>query len=159
MTPAQPQTLKTAILAETDPAFVALRNAGATGAMADFYNVAGTFVVWRTSITRIEAQSVGFDWTQVDNLTVGQARIWFDGLFAGTPLNASDEGQRAGVSEAWKGTAAKVAVATFVLSKCKRFAKRGERLFATGTGTDATPGLLTFEGNVTNDNVVRALAV
>lgn len=38
MTPAQIAVLKTAIFAETDPTFVALRNGGATAAMRDWYN-------------------------------------------------------------------------------------------------------------------------
>ena len=55
------------------------------------------------------------------------------------------------------GTAAKVAVGTFVLSKCKRFASRGEQVFATGVGLSATPGLLTFEGSITAQNISDAL--
>jgi hypothetical protein len=157
LTDAQLPTLKAAILAETDPAFVALRQANAEQGMADWYNADSTFVAWRTQVPRNDAQAVGFDWTQVDNLTVGQARIWFDALFEGGFLNAADSGQRAGISEAWKGTAAKIAVATFVLGKCKRFARRGERVFATGTGTDAAPGLLPFEGTLSAQDISDAL--
>jgi hypothetical protein len=139
--PQQLQTLKAAINAETDATFVAFRAANDENGMAGWLNQPSTFVVWRNSVTRAQAQASGFDWTQVDNLSTGQARIWFDGLFLGGALDATDAGQRAGIVEAWKGTAAKLAVQTFVLNQCKRFASRGERVFATGTGTDATPGL------------------
>jgi hypothetical protein len=120
--------------------------------------VDSTFVAWRSSVTRDAVTTEGFDWTQVDNLTTGQARIW-DLLFDTQTgaINPGEPGKRAAISECWKGTAAKVAVATFVLSRCKRFARRGERVFATGTGTDATPGLLTFEGTISAQNVSDAL--
>jgi len=44
-------TLKAAILAETDPAFVALRQANETGQMAAFYNADASpaFTVWRST--------------------------------------------------------------------------------------------------------------
>jgi hypothetical protein len=141
LTDAQLTTLAAAIAAETDAAFVAFRAANDENEMAGWLNQPSTFVVWRNSVTRAQAQASGFDWTQVDNMTTGQARIWFDGLFFDGVLDATDAGQRAGIAEAWKGTAAKLAVQNFVLNQCKRFASRGERVFATGTGTDATPGL------------------
>lgn len=159
MTPAQLTTLKAAILAETAPAFVALRNGNETGQMADWFNVASTFVAWRTNVTRDEMTAEGFDWTQVDNLTTGQARIW-DLLFDNQQraMNAGDAGKRAGLAECWKGTAAKLAVGAFALSKCKRAINRGEKVFATGTGTDASPGVLTFEGQISNGDIADALA-
>lgn len=158
MTPAQLQTLKAAILAETTPAFVSLRQANDEQGMADWYNVVGTFVAWLSSVTRDAVTVEGFDWTQVDNLTTGQARIW-DLLFdtQSRAINAGEAGKRAAISECWKGTAAKVAVATFVLSRCKRFATRGERVFAAGTGSDASPGVLTFEGSLTAQDISDAL--
>lgn len=158
MTPEQLTILKTAILAETNPVFVALRQANNEQGMADWYNVTSTFVVWLQSVTRDAVSVEGFDWTQVDNLTNGQARIWdllFDTLTK--TINPSEPGKRAAISECWKGTAAKVAVGTFVLSKCKRFASRGEQVFATGVGISATPGLLTFEGSITAQNISDAL--
>lgn len=160
LTPAQLTVFRAALLAELDPELVGYRTNGQTPLIAAWYNteVSG-FVVWRKRVTRAEAQAVGFDWTQVDNLNVGQARIWFDGLFMDGLLDATDEGQRAGVAEAWKGTAAKVAVATFVLSKCKRNATRAERLFAVGAGTDLSPATAPGgELSITDADVSAALA-
>ncbi len=159
MTNEQLTTLKAAILAETDAAFIALRNANNEQGMADWYNAASPVYVWRTAVQRKEAQGSGFDWTQVDNLTVGQARIWLDGLFEDGSLNASDAGQRAGIAETWKGTAAKLAVQAYVLGVCKRFATRCEALFATGTGTQAVPSALDFEGAISAQDISDALRV
>ena len=158
LTPAQLPVLRAAILAETDPAFVAARQANDETTMAAFYYAASTFVVWLGSVTRDAVTVEGFDWTQVDNLTTGQARIW-DLLFdnQSRTINAADAGKRAGIAEAWKGTAGKVAVATFVLSKCKRFALQGEKVFATGTGTDASPGVMTFQGSISTQDISDAL--
>ena len=62
----------------------------------------------------------GFDWVEVDNLTVGKARIW-EWLFdnATTTINPSKANVRAGIAECWKGTAAKLAVQAAVLAHCK----------------------------------------
>jgi hypothetical protein len=157
LTPAQLTTLKAAILAE--PSLAQYVTDRRDDLIAAYYNEPASPVktVWRTAVARNEAQAVGFDWTQVDNLTVGQARIWFDALFGGGHLDATDDGQRAGIAEAWKGTAAKVAVATFVLGKCKRAANRVEALFATGTGSVAVPAVMEFEGEIDTDTVSRLL--
>ena len=40
----------------------------------------------------------------------------------------------------------------------KRAATRGEALFATGTGTSGTPGSLVWEGTVTRETIIDALA-
>jgi hypothetical protein len=39
----------------------------------------------------------------------------------------------------------------------RRDALRGEKLFATGTGSFAAPATLVFEGTVSNDNIVQAI--
>lgn len=161
MTPAQLLTLKAAIAA--DPVLNAYPN-NSDGAfdMSIYLDGASSpaFIVWRTNVTRDGMTVEGFDWTQVDNLTTGQARIW-DLLFdnSSRAINAGDLGKRAGLAECWKGTAAKVAVGTFVLSKCKRTATRGERIFATGTGSDATPGVLVIEGTIAYQHIVAARAL
>lgn len=160
LTPAQLATLKAAILAETDPTFVAYRDTGNNGGMLLWFNEAASpaFTVWRTAVTRREVTAEGFDYTQVDNLTNGQARIW-DWLFDSGSMNPADPGVRAGIAETWKGTAAKVAVQTFVLTKCKRSALRVEKLFATGAGSDATPATMTYEGNLSIDDIRAAVAL
>lgn len=143
----QRQVLKT--LAQADPTANGYIVSGDDTALAAWFNAATAYVVWRTSAKRDELQGDGFDWTQVDNLTTGQARIW-DWIFDSTnSLNPSSLGVRNGISECWKGTAAKVAVATYVLGLCKRTANRAESALASGSGTTASPSTLTATGTLT----------
>jgi len=156
LTTQQLATLKAAILA--DPVLAPLTSGPGTdyGAIAAAMSAdaAPSFTVWRTAISRKDCQTEGFDWTQADNLTNGQARIW-DWLFDGDSqsMNPSESGKRAGVAECWKGTAAKVANATFVLNQCKRNATLVEKLLATGNGAYATPATMAYEGGVTLNDV------
>lgn len=159
MTPAQLTTLKAAIAAETDPAFVALRQAGATGAMADWYSdlASPAYIVWRSSVNMREVMSAAsFDWTRVDNLSVGKARIW-DWIRDNGMFNASQANIRAAIDATWVGTAADLAVRAGVYVVCKRSAKRIEKMFATGTGSDAAPATMAYEGSLSNADLVLAL--
>lgn len=160
LTDAQLASFKTALLAETDPTLAALRDSGSTGLVAEWYNAATdpAFVVWRTRVSQDEIMQNGFDWVQVDNLTVGKARIW-EWLFDNEQnvMNPAKPNVRAGIDEAWKGTAAMLAVRAAIYVHCKRAASRVEKLFATGAGTDASPATMGFEGQITDYDVVRAL--
>lgn len=158
LTPAQLPALKAAILAE--PALAQYVTDRRDDLIAAHYNAASLplVTVWRTAVTRDELTGEGFDWTQVDNLTTGAARIW-DWLFdnASRSINPADSGKRGGIAECWKGTAAKLAVGTFVLGKCKRTATRLEALFAVGDGTVAVPAVMGFEGNVSVNDISNLL--
>lgn len=158
MTPAQLPTLKAAILAETDAAFVALRTAGATGAMADWYNVASTFVSWRTDVT---SDQTGNAWvgTDIDGMSaLNMQRLQL--LLASSSIGIFDmsrDDRRAGFENPF-GTNANNASRVAMRAAWKRFATRGEKLFATGTGTDTTPGKFgSFQGSVTNSDIVQAI--
>ena len=101
----------------------------------------------------------GFDWVRVDNLSVGKARIW-EWLFdnAQAAISPSKDNVRAGIAECWRGTAADLAVQAAVLTHCRRACTRGERYFASGTGTEATPGKLgIFEGLLSAQDISDAL--
>lgn len=159
LTTAQATTLKAAILSETDQAFVALRTANNEDGMRDWLNTRSTFVVWKTYVTQDEIMQNGFDWVRVDNLSVGKARIW-EWLFdnAQAAISPSKDNVRAGIAECWKGTAADLAVQAAVLTHCRRACTRGERYFASGTGTEATPGKLgIFEGLLSAQDISDAL--
>lgn len=159
LTTEQQATLAAAIVA--DPAFenVPHNSDGAFEIAAAFNQTASPdFIVWRTRITRDEIMQNGFDWVEVDNLTVGKARIW-EWLFAnaGQSINAAKANVRAGIDECWKGTAAKLAVRGQVYVHCKRQALRVEKLFATGTGSDASPATMAREGTISYDDVKQAM--
>ena len=160
MTPSQLSALKTAIFASQDAAVITARNALNDTEIARLYNLPSTFIAWRTSVKRTDAMSTGFDWAQVDNLTTGQGRIW-DWMFdtVDRTINPGDQSIRDGITECWKGTVAKVANATFIFTKCKRTLSEGEKVFATGTGTTVTPGVIGWEGTVSAQDASDALRI
>lgn len=162
LTDAQLVVFKAALLAEVNPELVSYRENGQTPLIAAWYNQEKTpaVVVWKTSVTQDEVMQNGFDWVQVDNLTGGGARIW-EWLFNNSTrsINPSKLNVRAGIDECWKGTAAKVAVRDAVYIHCKRNVTRGEALYTQGTGTTLSPSIMGFEGQITEYDVTRALAL
>ena len=157
LTNAQSLVLKAAILAETDATFVAYRAQGATGAIANWYNEATSpaWIVWRTDVPPEEYRDA-ITWTEVDALTAGRARIWewiTQGMMA--PLNAGSANVRTGLADCW---ASNTTTRTSLLAACKRTATKAEKLFSTGTGSTATPATLGWEGTLSADDIVRALA-
>ncbi len=156
LTPAQMQALKDNILA--DPVMsVKPANSDGSWDIAVLYNqtVAPSFYVWRTDVPVEEIVKNGFDWAQVDNLTVGKARIW-DWLTKVGYINASKINVRAGIDECWKGTAALVSVRDVIYTHLYRPATRIEKLFSTGTGTIASPAVMNFEGVISYIDVDQA---
>ena len=156
MTPSQLATLKAAIQAESDASFVQYRNEGNTGMMADWFNQQhATFIVWKNTVSAEEIMSNGFVWTAVDALTAGKARIW-EWMTRYGNINPSKANIRQGLADCF-GAASAMALA--VMPHLRRGCTRGERVFATGTGTDANPGVMGYEGMIDNDDVVAALAL
>lgn len=156
LTSAQLATLKAAILADTDPAVIAARSIRNDTEVARLYNLASSpaFIVWKTAVPP-EDYRESVVWTEVDTLTVGKARIWewLTGLMA-LPFNPSKANVRTGIADCWAvGTTTR----TQLLALAKRTATKAEKLYATGTGTDATPGTLTFEGALGFMDVAEAL--
>ena len=121
-------------------------------------NASPDFIVWRSSVSQDEIMQNGFDWTQVDNTTVGKARIW-EWMFNNEQraINPSKLNVRSGIDESWKGTAAMLAVRAAVYVHCKRKANILEKLFATGTGTDASPATMVIEGYLSYPEVHEAM--
>lgn len=154
LTDIQLSTLRAAILADTTPDVVAARAIRNDTELARLYNSPGSFVVWRTSVP-VDEYREAVTWTEVDSLTVGKSRIW-EWVTANMtlPLDTSKPGIRQGLADCWgSGTATRTAL----LAVAKRAATKAERLFATGTGTLGSPGLLTFEGQISIDDVGRAM--
>ena len=144
LTDAQKVTLKADILAHQDTADV--YGIGNLSTLADIYNAQASpvFTVWRSSLTAEQARAAvsgGDGLGQLDNLTVGKrdALLW---LFEGTtqPGNAA---QRDAI-QSLCGTQNTLKAA--ITAAQKRTASRIEKLFATGTGSDASPATLVVEG-------------
>lgn len=157
MTPAQLATLKAHIDASGDLNAFPNDSDGAFGIAALLNQPASpAFYVWRTSVPIDEIMQNGFDWTRVDNLTVGKARIW-DWMMRTALLNPSRANVRAGVLAVF-GTAGDLATRLATFTHCQRTATRIEKLFATGAGTTTTeqgvgPAVMAFEGNVSYQDV------
>lgn len=157
MSPDQLTALKNHINASVDPAVVTARGGGAIGRndteLARLYNLASTFVVWRSSVP-IDEYRAAMTWTEVDALTVGKARIW-DWLTSGMtlPLAPATAAVRQGLADCW---GAATATRAALLAASKRFATVAERIFVTGTGSNATPGDLVFEGSITITDIGSA---
>lgn len=142
LTPQQQAALKAFILA--DEALNAFpNNSDGNFHLAAVLNVeaAPAWKVWRTAVTRREILQNGFDWTRLDNLTVGKARVWTD-IFVDGVINPSMINVRAGIDSVWVGTAADLAVRTAVYVHCKRNATIVQKLFSTGTGSVGDPATL-----------------
>lgn len=156
MTPAQLQTLKTYI--NSVPAWAALPlNSDSAFFLSDELakDVSPAFIVWRTSVTRQEILQNGFDWTRLDNLSIGKARVWSD-IFVDGSLNPSKLNVRAGLESVWVGTAQDLAVRAAIYIHCKRSANHVEKLFATGTGSDASPAVMLIEGKLPYSEIEQA---
>lgn len=92
------------------------------------------YLVWLTRVSRPLVQaSASFDWTRVDNLSVGKARIW-DGMFNSTDSMEPWRGNyRTGINAVWVGTQADLAVRDAVNAACQRPVTNFEKLFVVQT--------------------------
>lgn len=157
LTPAQTDALRANILADPTLAPKCVQFGDGPFDIATAYNLpkSPTFVVWRSSVTAQEIMSAAsFDWTRVDNLTVGKARIWEWIVQFGT-LNVGQANIRAGIDATWSA-GGDAATKAGIYAVSKRAATRAEALFANGTGSDASPAALVFEGALTPADVQAA---
>ena len=138
--PAQLSALKA--VASADQTALALMAAADDIGLAAWFNTEdAAFTVWKTRLT-VEDCNTAIVWIEVDALTNGKARIW-EWM---TRLGAIDPSQlnvRQGLSDAFaSANGTKAALAALG----KRLASTAEKTLATGTGSNASPALLTFEG-------------
>jgi hypothetical protein len=149
---AQLAALKAALLSESDPVFVAARQALNWPAMIAFYNSDSSFVVWRSAVTVAEMQSV-YVWSEILLLTQQQFNALTLMQSQGV-LTPAVGNVRTGMAEILAAAPATLAALSAL---AKRPALRGERVFATGTGTTNSPGNLVIEGAVTERTLTLAL--
>ncbi|MEO8153573.1 MAG: hypothetical protein ABI605_10925 [Rhizobacter sp.] len=181
LTATQKITFKAALLAETDPALAQLRSDNNTGAMADWYNGATTFIVWnsRTPADDIYnsinwknfTPSDAADGTLLYQNRVGKTGLQQDSLtmllkhgFAST-IDMSKPKISSGIQDALTdiptgaGGALQQGGWNTVKTISVRPATRAEKIFATGTGSAGSPGTNGPEGYVSNEDVLSILAV
>lgn len=139
-----------------DPAFANLpHNSDGAFEIARAYNLlaAPAFIVWKTAVETKQIMENGFVWTAVDGLTAGKARIW-EWMASVGSINPAKVNVRQGLADAFGAASA---MATAIMPHLKRSATRAEKLFASGTGSDASPATMTFEGNLSYADVQSAM--
>lgn len=159
LTPEQRTTLKTAI--EAAPELTAPLAAGDDMAVVTWCNAPSTFTVWRTSLPIEEVMANGFIWTEIDNLSVGKARIWEWMSRLGT-INPSRQNVRQGLRDCFEVAAPltfgnRGAGTGGLQPHLRRLATNAEQMLATGTGTVAQPGQLGVEGRIDAGDVAAIL--
>lgn len=126
------------------------------------------YKVYRKFVPMQEVMGNNFDWTRVDNLNVGKARIWewMERAYASGDvggLNFVNPSCRAGINAIWVGTQADLDVRAAVYSHATRDASQFEKLLkvaGNGTAPDASgngPATMAFEGPISVDDVIRAM--
>lgn len=157
LTVAQRATLKTNILATPEAA--QLFADGNLSALADYYNAVTSpdFWVWRTAVSRAEvyteqndlavsgAQTGFWAWTTYKNQSVTEQNAWVQ-MFMGDQANFAKQNVRDGVAAIFTGAGAPTAQRDHVLAVGRRLATRMEKLFASGTGSKASPAVMAVEG-------------
>lgn len=150
----QRATLAADIRGSSDPDVIAALGIRNDTELTRLYNLDSTFIVWRENIEPDEYREA-LDWTEIDNLTAGKARIWEwitqNMTFA---INATKTNVRQGLNNAFQSSTNSK---SGLLAIAKEPASRAETLYATGTGTDANPGVRGFVGDITTLDVGLAL--
>lgn len=161
LTPAQKTALKNDIIAATDQAMVDLEaspdNSDLAFAVAALYNLAASpaFTVWRTNIPVSDCKKAT-TWTEYIGRSQGERDAWQFILSNGI-VNAADPNIRQGIQDIFSGPSG-VTTRNALVAIAKRLATRVEKLLATGTGSDASPGTMGFEGNLSFQDVISAMA-
>lgn len=166
LTTEQLGVLKADILASPD--FADELAAGDQVALAAAYNVTATpdFWAWKTNLRQYDIYSLpsptgsNWDWTVYKALTVQEQQTWkemFQG--SGAVTNYSLANIRAGVAALFIGAPPNTAQKAHIDAHGRRLVTRGEKLFTSGNGTTASPGLLGWEGVITTTDISNALAL
>ena len=123
------------------------------------------FWVWKTAVTREDvytlqndltvggAQTGFWNWTTYKNQGATEQNAWVQ-MFMGDTANVSRLNVRDGIAAIFTGSAAATAQRDHILAIGRRKASRLERVFATGTGSTASPGTMVIEGPIESTELV-----
>lgn len=146
LTTSQLSTLKAVALA--DPTAAQYIANGNDNELAEWFNQPQTFVVWRSVLTPELARAAIIQGaTQLDGLTVGKRDSLFY-LVSGN-LNVSEASVRAAIDDLCGG---QNTLKAFLVAAQKRTTTRAEKALASGTGTDAVPAILGWEGWISGND-------
>ncbi len=138
--------------------FLAQWNAQQIDTIVSAYNAAAVpaFIVWKPSLDA-EMYRETIVWTELTGRTAGERDMFSFLTGGGTMALACNRATtRQAVNDAFSG-AGGVNTRTALIAACKRPATRFERLYTTGTGSDATPGQVPVEGPLTAGDVIAAM--
>jgi len=157
LTPAQQATLKTSI--QADPAFNSLpQNSDGAYAIAEAYKLPATpnWTVWKSNVT-INEVGKKFNGAELAGLTTGnQTRLQTIAQYMAGGVNPSLLDNRQFFDDVFSGAGGTNTRAALLIL-WKRLANRSEKLFSTGTGSDAAPATMTVEGTLSYSDVQQAM--
>ena len=157
LTTAQLTTIKAHILASPDMSVQPMSSDGAFE-IARLFNLQASpaFTVWRSNVS---ANEIGNAWvgTDIDGMSsLNMQRLQL--LLASSPQGVFDMSRadrRAGFENPF-GTNVNNASRVAMRAIWKRLVSRAEKLFATGTGSDADPAVAGWEGSISYQDVQQA---
>jgi hypothetical protein len=113
------------------------------------------FTVWKTSVPIMQVGNA-FDATELGNrTTLENTRLQTLAMYLGSGVNPSLSTVRQFFDDIFSG-AGGVNTRTALLALWKRLANRGEKLFATGTGSDVSPATMVVEGTISVIDIMQA---
>jgi len=164
LTSAQLVILKTDIAA--DPVLAAYPNtADGNFAIAAAYNLPASpeFIVWRTAVPQSDftdltsAEATTWSWTAYIARSQGERDGWARMFAANGSVNAARANVRQAFLDIFSGTQNNApAQRTHCAAIAKRAATRAEKLFASGTGSTASPATMSVEGTLSYQDIEEA---
>ena len=156
LTPAQLQAIKAAILADGTLAAKPNNSDGAFEIAAALnLNAAPNFTVWKTNVS-IKEVGDNFSGTELAGMTTGnQTRLQTIAAYSTDGVNPSLIDRRQFFDDVFSG-AGGAATRAKLLILWKRLATRAEKACAIGTGSDASPAVMSFEGTLSYQDVEQA---
>ena len=156
---AQYQTLAQNMRANPNPAVVAALQARNDGELARLYNLPSTFIVWKVTASTMDVGKV-INYIAVASMTTANTdRLQLFVRLNPTTFDPSRSDVRQFFADTFSGALGGQGQATrdALEALYRRAANECERLFATGTGTTATPGTLGVEHTLSTSDVSFAL--
>lgn len=162
LTSAQLTTLKADIAAETAPYLVEQREAGSDSGIAVWYNTQASpsFYVWKTQVSSGEAFNaiIGAGTGGFIARSQGE-RDYVSALLIRGTFDPSLANIRQALADAFSGAGASAVTTRDNLTAIsKRTATNAEKLFSVGTGSEAVPAVMGYQGEITPRDVSEARA-
>jgi len=139
LTPAQSAALKAAILAETDPAFVAARTNGQTPLMTAWFNAdkVPNVKAWRKDVPPQDSDEAT-PWVNFDNITQAGKRDSYLHAFMRYPRDYNKSAVRKWITDVWGNAAVGSDAATILTGAGLRNITRAEAIPALGGSTSVS---------------------